>query len=416
MSGNLDHILAQQCFDEAAAMFARDGGLLWGVSLDGPMIFVDHETRDAAANRPDTEGYLSPQAELWVGRIPPEVVLANTATTWAGVHWTMVLWQALSSDPMWRAELIAHEAFHRIQAEIGFAPPEIANANVHLDTLEGRYWLKLEWRALEHALTPKGDARRSAIADALLFRAVRRTQFQNADAQERSLEMHEGMAEYTGFRLSQVKNSQAAEYVRNAPSRYPSFVRSFAYASGPAYGLLLDEIRPTWREGLTSQSDLGVLLQQALSIHLPGDPAAAAEGRTEAYGGETLHGQEVKRNQARQAEISEYRKCLLQDPALLLPISPQVQCAFDPRATIPMPGSGTVFPFIRVSDTWGILDVEHGGLWMSDDWKSARVIAPASPEARPLTADGWTLQLSPGWHIGSAEGTSNWELRQGEDT
>jgi hypothetical protein len=416
MSDNLDHILAQQYFDEAAAMFARDGGLLWGISLDGPMIFVDHETRDAVANQPDNEGYLSPQAQLWVGRIPPEVVLANTARTWAGVYWVMVMWQQLSREPLWRAEFLAHEAFHRIQADVGFPPPQIPTANAHLDTLQGRYWLQLEWRALERALVLSAEARRSAIADALLFRANRRTRFPNADVEERSLEMHEGLAEYTGFRLSEVKNSQAAAYLRNAPSRYPSFVRSFAYASGPAYGLLLDETRPTWREGLTPHSDLGVLLQQALSIHLPGDPAAAAEGRTKAYGGETLHGQEVKRDQARQAEISEYRKRLLQDPALLLPISPQVQCAFDPRATIPMPGSGTVFPFIRVSDTWGILDVEHGGLWMSDDWKSARVIAPTNPEARPLTADGWTLQLSPGWHIRVAEGTSGWELRKDENT
>jgi hypothetical protein len=416
MSDSLDYGLAQQYFQEAAAMFSRDGGLLWGISLDGPMIFVDYEARDAVANQPDTEGHLSPQARLWVGRIPPEVVLANTAATWAGVHWVMVMWQSLSKDPLWRAELLAHEAFHRIQAGVGLPPPQIANANVHLDTLQGRYWLQLEWRALERALVLGGEARRSAISDALLFRAVRRGQSQSADAEERALEMHEGLAEYTGFRLSGVNNSQAAEYLANAPGRYPSFVRSFAYASGPAYGLLLDETCPTWREGLTPRSDLGVLLQTALSIHLPRDLANAAQVRTKAHGGAELHAQEVTRDQARQAEISQYRIRLLQDPALILPISPQVQCAFDPRITVPMPGSGTVFPFIRVSETWGLLNVEHGGLWMSDDWKSARITAPASPEARPMTANGWTLHLSPGWHIGVAEGTSNWELRPDQDT
>ena len=138
MSDNLDHTLAQQYFDEAAAVFARDGGLLWGLSLEGPMIFVDHETRDAVANQPDNEGYLSPQAQLWVGRIPPEVVLANTARTWAGVYWVMVMWQQLSREPLWRAEFLAHEAFHRIQADIGFPPPQIPTANAHLDTLQGR--------------------------------------------------------------------------------------------------------------------------------------------------------------------------------------------------------------------------------------------------------------------------------------
>lgn len=79
--------------------------------------------------------------------IPPEAIIANTATKWAWVYWTMVIWQAISANPVWRSEFLAHEAFHRIQAEIGLPMPEVPNANVHLDTLEGSYWLQLEWRA-----------------------------------------------------------------------------------------------------------------------------------------------------------------------------------------------------------------------------------------------------------------------------
>jgi len=79
MANNLDLDLARQYFDEAAAIFARDGGQLWGVSLDGPLIFVDYETRQVVANRPDAEGQLAPQGGIWVGEIPPEVMIANTA-------------------------------------------------------------------------------------------------------------------------------------------------------------------------------------------------------------------------------------------------------------------------------------------------------------------------------------------------
>jgi hypothetical protein len=415
MNNNLDFDLAQQYFDQASTMFARDGGQLWGISLDGPMIFVDYETRDAIANHPDAEGCLSPQANLWGGRIPPEVVLANTAQTWAGVHWTMVIWQSLSSDLLWRAEFMAHEAFHRAQSEIGFPPPEIPNANVHLDTLQGRYWLQLEWRALKQALVSGQEARRAAIADALLFRVTRRALFENAEVEERLLEMHEGLAEYTGFHLSQATTSQAAKYLRNAPGRYPSFVRSFAYASGPAYGLLLDEAQPDWRTDLTLKSDLGGLLQTALSIRLPENLEDEANHRAISYGGELLYAQEVQRDQERQAEIAAYRARLFEGPALILPISPQVQCAFDPRAAIPIPGSGTVFPLICVNDIWGILDVEHGGLWMSTDWKVARVIAPANPETHPLTGNGWRLQLASHWHFRQVKSTLDWELRQDDE-
>jgi hypothetical protein len=324
----------------------------------------------------------------------------------------MIIWQAFSSDPFWRAEFMAHEAFHRIQAEIGFAPPEIPNANVHLDTLQGRYWLQLEWRALEQALLLEHEPRRVAIGDALLFRAARRAQFQNAAMEERSLEMHEGLAEYTGFHLSQASLAQVAEYLRTAPGRYSSFVRSFAYASGPAYGLLLDEVQPDWRIGLTPKNDMGDMLKTAFSIQLPGNLEAEARHRAVSYDGELLHVQEVQRDQERQAEIAAYRACLIEGPALILPISSQVRCAFDPRATVPIPDSGTVFPSIRVSDRWGILDVEHGGLWMSDDWTVSRVIAPGSPKTHPLTADGWSLQLNSGWQLRQIETTLDWELFQ----
>jgi hypothetical protein len=85
---------------------------------------------------------------------------------------------------------MAHEMWHRVQNDIGF--PASGAANDHLDSRDGRVWLQLEWRALAKALSVRGEQRRRAIADALLFRAYRRTIFPNAAAQEREMEMHEG--------------------------------------------------------------------------------------------------------------------------------------------------------------------------------------------------------------------------------
>jgi hypothetical protein len=177
----------------------------------------------------------------------------------------------------------------------------------------------------------------------------------------------------------------------------------------------LDDVQPAWRMGLTPQKDLGGLLQTALSIRLPENLADEARHRAHAYASEILYAQEVQRDRQRQADIAAYRARLLECPALLLPISPQVQCAFDPPATIPIPGSGTVFPSIRVIDAWGILDVEHGGLWMSSDWRNARISAPANPEACPLSANGWRLQLTSQWQLRPVRSTRSWELCQKEE-
>ena len=399
MPGNLDTDRARQYFEEAEALFAEDGGALWGHPLDGPLIFVDYETRRVVANQPDREGRLTHREGVWVGTIPPEVVVANTAMTWAGAHWTMVLWQALPQHPARRVALLAHEAFHRIQTELGLAPPDIPNANVHLDTLEGRTWLQLEWRALEAALIVDGEKQRTAVEHALVFRRTRQSLFPGGAAEERALEMHEGLAEYTGLRLSSTTPEQVADHVREAPSRYPSFVGSFAYASGPAYGFLLDQIAPGWRIGLTTDDDLGELAREALGLAVPQSLTQQAVELAKTYDGDTLRATEEARDRERQVEIAAYRERLWEGPVFILPLSEGVQCAFDPRATVPMADLGTVFPFVHVSDRWGVLDVAEGGLLMATDWKTARITAPEDKEGSPLKGAGWTLELSAGWRI-----------------
>lgn len=411
MSNNLDSALARQYFDEAAAIFARDRGQLWGVSLEGPLIFVDYETRQVVANRPDAESQLTLQDGMWVGEIPPEVMSANTAISWAGVNWMMLLWQLLPDDPQRRAEFMAHEAFHRIQTDLGLVIPQLFKANAHLDTLEGRYWLQLEWRALESALLAEGSASATAIADALLFRAMRRKVFPQAADEERAMEMHEGLATYTGFRLSGMTTAQTAERLHQAPARFTGFMDSFAYASGPAYGYLLDTIQPTWRMGLTPAHDLGEMLQVTLALTQPHNRPEAAAARAPLYAGEALWQSEMARDQERQAQIAAYRARLLEGAVLILPLS-EVQCAFDPSTTIPISESGTVYPFAQVIDAWGMLDVKEGGLWIANDYSAARIVAPENRAGRPLTGDGWTLHLAEGWEIAPAERPGDLVLRK----
>jgi hypothetical protein len=394
---SIDLRLAHQYFNEARAICARDNGRLWGVQLYGPMLYVDPATRNVVANQTDREGRLRARDWVFTGELPKDVNIANTATPWAGVTWTMVRWP-LPADAATRDQLLVHELWHRVQAGLGF--PAASPANAHLDTLQGRLWLQLEWRALARALTAPGEQQRQAMQDALVFRAYRRQIFPAAANEERLLEMHEGLAEYTGVKLACSSDRQARERavqgLQAAPSR-PSFVRSFAYASGPAYGLLLDEVAPCWRKTLKASDDLGTLLAALLRWRLPVNLQAVAEERSKAYDGDALRAAEAACEAARQQRLAEYRARFVDGPVLLIPLK-KMNVQFDPNNLQPLGDLGTVYPTMRVTDLWGVLDVTGGAL-LSAQWTEIRVAAPRDPHARPLQGNGWTLSLQPGWEL-----------------
>src|SRR5260370_25650917 len=120
------------------------------------------------------------------------------------------------------------------------------------------------------------------------------------------MEMHEGLAEYTGVRLSRSPNLN--QYLVDGDlkeaAQKQTFVRSCAYASGRAYGVLLDETGAEWRKGLKKEDDLGTLLQSRLAIKLPQDLQRAATARAKNYDGDTLQASETERENNRQKTLA----------------------------------------------------------------------------------------------------------------
>ena len=390
---------AQKDFAEAKALCEADAGNLWGVSLCGPILFVDPDSRTLVADQLDALGALTPRGGVYVGTLPKSENFANTATDWSGTHWTEMMWP-LPDKRSRRDTLILHELFHRIQDKLPFAPMQDAS-NAHLDTLDGRYTMLLEYRALTRALNASDDTeRRAAVADALLFRTDRYRLFPKAAADEKALEMNEGLAEYTGVRLGNPQPTEAqAAALRDLSNqaKVQSLVRSFAYATGPAYGLLLDRYRPDWRTDLQSGQTLPELLQSALKITLPADLGAATQQQAVRYDGVALHAAESERETKRQARLTLYRAQFIGGPSLSIPLQ-KMSVQFDPRTLQPLDDLGTVYPEIRISDVWGILEASKGAL-IKGEWGSVVITAPTDPTSSPIKGDGWTLELNPGWRL-----------------
>ena len=382
---------ASEAITEYHILCHRDGGRLWGRSLCGPIMLVDPETRAVYADRDTTGHDLRASGALFIGTLPQDISMANTAIDWAGTRWTMVL-LPLPSNRDRRETLLMHEAFHRIQPDR--LPPPVAALPDHLDTLDGRLLLRLEWRALARALQTDGEPQRAAIGDALAFRALRRSLAIEATGRENALEINEGIAEYTGKRLGAGKDAVASTIgTLTDYDRRDGYVRSFAYASGPAYGLLLDRLSPGWRNGLRPDSDLGTLLHHAIG-HGALLPVEAIRDR---YGFAGIRSEETAKAEAHTRQAAHWRTVLIDGPVIRLPLL-DMRIEFNPQNVFTLPPSGTVYPTATIRDAWGTLTVEQGVL-IAQDWKSASIAGPGSARGNDYAGAGWSLKLSPDWMV-----------------
>jgi hypothetical protein len=380
-AATIDPSAAGRAFAELDAMCAADHGALWGRSLCGPTLFVDPASRTVIARQ---------GGRITTDTLPESIGIANTSVTWNGERWTMVMWP-LPENAFDRRRLLAHESFHRVQEELGF--PATGPSNAHLDKLEGRVLMRLEWRALARALRDPAHTS-EAVRDALTFRAARHALAPDAAEDERLLEMHEGLAEWSGMSLAE---PSARERARRIASRLkideeaPNFVRSFAYSSGPAWGTLLDLRAPHWSRRLKASDDLAKLAAVAYAV----DASSDVDARAEQYRAAEVFTAEKRRDDEHQQRVRAMRTRYVEAPRLIIPLS-QMQMQFNPNGVSALEGEGTVYAGLTLSDAWGKIVAPDGAL-IASDFKRLIVPAPADADAR--SGAGWTLTLAEGWTI-----------------
>jgi hypothetical protein len=383
-AAQVDQARAEQYFKEAQTLCERDGGRLWGVSLCGPMVIADAATGTMATSQPAP-----------AGDRPRVLGFVNAPVQWGGITWSAYNWQMIPKDDQGeRGRLFMHELFHCIQPRLGLMAPS-AGENSHLDSLEGRYWMRLEWRALARALGASGAARTSAIADALAFRAARHQRFPGAAAAEHAVDINEGIATYTQYVTGSDSAEDASRHARatlSASETGTSFVRTFAYASGAGYGLLLDALSPGWHRKITAASDFGQLLSAAAGVTAAPDAAAAAAR----YDGASLRVAEEQRDREQQAIIAELRRRYVDGPVLIVPRAGSGSIN-NMGATV-IPGAGTVFRAMANKGAWGFFDAQGGAL-VSADGETISLPAPVVVDATTLKGDGWTATVGPGWTV-----------------
>jgi hypothetical protein len=193
-----------------------------------------------------------------------------------------------------------------------------------------------------------------------------------------------------------------------------AFTRSFAYASGPAYGLLLDGASPNWNHKLRAPGDLGQILGAAFGIDLPGEPQAAAEAALVRYDGRDVKADEERRETKRAAQAKADRQRYFDGPVLVLPVT-EINYSYNPNDVRAYEANSSVYNTLSASDAWGVLDASGGALLVREDSgriREVRVPAPTHAKAGPLEGDGWSLKIADGWELAQGARAGDYTIKK----
>lgn len=388
---------AERAFAELKEALEKDNGRLWNHRLDGPILLINKDTRIIIANEQDAKGELVRQGDCFIGKFPDAMIIAHSAIDWNGKRWATYTFP-LPEDKTERLNGLIHESFHRIQPEIGFDSLFQIQCG-HLDTREGRIYLKLEIEALKKAL--RSEEPLTHIKNALFFREYRYQLFPEAKAAENSLEINEGLAQYTSTVLLGLTPGDLKDYYQSQMDilySSPTFVRSFAYFVLPVYGYFMKQTDEYWNSDITRKTNLTDYMLAFYKIQPTLINQEAIEQAGKNYGSDSIIKVEETRELERLAQSERYRRIFLGDSTLTIRLE-KMQIGFNPGNLVPLDSFGTVYPNLTITDNWGILQVDSCGALVSTGWDEVRISYPLTITDSLVIGNGWKLKINPPWKL-----------------
>lgn len=404
----LDPVYISGYFKEIKKATEQGFGI-WNRDLYGNILLVDPVARQLYSNNPDLNHVLKPDENIYQGVLPDTINIANTSVHWGGKVWAMIM-LPLPEDKYERVNLSVHELFHTVQPSLGFSQNN--KESNHLENKEGRIYLRLELEALRKAiLSATSKEQNGHLRQALIFRKHRNALFPGSGDTENQLELNEGIAEYTGFAMSGRNRKQIKKHFINDLNNFminPTYVRSFAYVTTPIYGYLLSLKNKSWNRQISAKTNLTDFFIEKLKIKMPGNVESIPEKVIEEYNGASIMVQETLRDEKIQAKIADYTTKFIEKPHFEI-VFEKMNMSFDPRNIFSLGNQGTVYPNIRVTDNWGILEVKNAAL-VSSDWNRISVSSPEKINATTIEGDGWILKLNSNYRVEKDEKNGNYIL------
>lgn len=389
--------------ENAKLILANEKGELWGESIWNDRLLILSASNTVYSLRRFPGSRLDPSGIYWT-KVPPGTLSnSNAVQTYQGREYAVVMVSYLAD----RSATIIHELFHVLQfARRKFNGFEIS----YLDEPEARILLRAEYQALRNALQAMGKAEpKNRIADALLFRTQRQKRFGKFLQQEIELETLEGIANYTGYKLSSNENKveiALSELSRRESSK--SYTRNFPYATGLAYGIILDALGIRWRNSAGDLYDFTKIVNHSLrTLGAKKPDATAAKLRAN-------HAKIVEEETARKRAYDELQLALkarfVTSPTLTATlVAPNYTQTTDIDATTALKGVGTVFKLISgKNDPEGVnfgsfasrrMESATSGVLRKDGGMTFVFAMPFRIEGNKVIGEDYEITLAPGWTV-----------------
>lgn len=354
--------------------------LLWKIKFEPNLIFIDA----------DNNRMIFVSLERGMASINDTIIwnktigLANSIVEYKGEKYVTINYQKYTELPLdEKAKLIIHETFHLYQNTLGVEMT--TSYNQHLDTSVGRSLLRLEFAALKNALLESTDA----LCDAICIREYRQSLYPQNN--EMAFELNEGLAEYTGIKMT---INKVNDYLLHTLTYNPDkgYTNSFAYITGPIYAFLLDSLSPTWKKEFDGTEGLTSLISKSLRNRKQIESIIQIK--------EKYHYGYIELEEVTYFEDTEkYKKLLIEEEEKLLIKNNGIHIIFNPNdRVIPIDAHSVLLKNIELKSDWGILYAKDGLIRMND-WSSFLVYPPTKIYKDKVVGENYTLFLSELWYM-----------------
>ncbi len=371
---------------------------LWDVSLNAPMIIINHIENKMYFTAIENGNFQPLKEEAWNNNVP----LANSIFEYKGKKYVIVMHLALMQNSCEeRVNLLTHEIFHLHQNDLGIQ--NVMSKNFYMDEIEGRALLQIEMKALQQAL----DGDLQSLHDALYIRTYRQSLYPQNN--EDLYELNEGLAEYTGAKLSKEKLHQ---YIKNKLEYNinTGYTNSFAYATGAAYAVILDDLYPEWKHDSDLSKGMTFLIKKSNPQYIVTIDTLYLNKLLDKYSHNKILIDE-KEAILSFGNIVAFEKLLEPETSKLGITNNGINFSYNPNDRVIALNNAVLLRNITIMGKWGQIIVKSGIVRLND-WSAFYLLPPKEITENVIRGDGYEMTLNKGWKMVEVNG--NYKIENGE--